>query len=52
VTVGGLLLVCFKWWTRKESKDFSRDGWIGEYCSRLLLVSFDWRKEQRKDSRG
>jgi hypothetical protein len=37
-------------WTRKGSKDFSRDGWIREYCSRLLLVSFDWRKEQRKDS--
>jgi hypothetical protein len=32
------------------SKDFSRDGWIGEYCSRLLLMSFDWRKKQRKDS--
>jgi hypothetical protein len=41
------------WW-RKESKEFKRDGWIcrgiGEYCSRLLLASLNWRKEQRRDS--
>jgi hypothetical protein len=49
-SVGGLLLACFKRWTRKGSKDFSRDGWIRVYCSRLLLVSFAWRKEQKKDS--